>query len=63
VVALADKCWRGRRDEVVESFVSGLVANATQLPLWSVTGRVDDIVADLGLAADDRLAWQARYSA
>jgi hypothetical protein len=62
IVALADKCWKGKRDESVETRVCAEIAGATGLALWEVTSRVDEIVTDIAAQADDGLAWQGRFS-
>ncbi len=61
LVALADKIWRGQRNEKLEIAVSQRIAIATNQELWQVYAELDTILAAIAEQADQRLAWQARH--
>ena len=63
LVVLADTCWKGKRDRVVEEAVAAGIAAATGQPTWKVFMKLDGIVEALAADADARLDWQALFSA
>ncbi len=54
LVALADKCWKGRRDEAVERRVAELLGPKVGLAEWEVVMRLDEVVERLAEGADER---------
>lgn len=63
LVAAADTCWRGKRDERLDSALCHLIAQQTEIPQWQAFASLDDIVVGITALADQRLAWQAQFSA
>lgn len=63
LVALADKCWKGKRDEDLESKTTELLSLATGKPAWECYAELDSILESLAQDASERLAWQASFSA
>ncbi len=61
VVALADTCWKGKRDPALEQRIIDMVAAETGAPLWEVWLMLDDEIENLAADADLRLAWQAQF--
>jgi hypothetical protein len=60
VVALADTCWKGSRDESLESKIASQVAQLLSAEVWEVFMAIDEIVTRIADHADERLAWQRR---
>jgi putative nucleotidyltransferase with HDIG domain len=56
VVALADKLWKGKRDEVLERAVVEQIAAASGSEPWQVFERVDALCEAIAADGDDRLA-------
>ena len=63
LVALADKCWRGRRVERLEAMIVERVSLSTSEPAWSCMAKLDEILTSLGNDADSRLTWQRTFPA
>lgn len=63
LVALSDKCWKGKRDEDIEGRVSRYLALELHLPDWEIFDRLDAIINKITEAADHRLEWQRRFGA
>lgn len=61
LVSLADKVWKGRRQEDLEQLIVLRIASVTQLPAWEVFMRLDEILEHLAVLADHRLAFQDSY--
>lgn len=61
LVALADKIWRGERDQGVESMVISAIARQTGDAHWHTYTALDDIFTEITSHADERLAWQASF--
>lgn len=61
LVALADKIWKGKRDDALEQTVADLIAARSGEEVWKVWLQMDDILSDIAASADDRLSWQARH--
>ena len=61
LVALADRVWRGKRDETLEERVAQLVAIRSGEELWQVWLRLDDLLTEIAADAGARLAWQANH--
>ncbi|MER7008740.1 HD domain-containing protein [Dactylosporangium sp. NPDC000555] len=62
LVTLADKVWKGRGEAGLEQKVAEVVAAATGEPVWAAFMRLDDELTRIADCADDRLAFQARFS-
>ena len=63
LVALADKCWKGKRVDELESMVVALIADQSKLEIWECYSRVDEILQELASDADERLSWQMSFPA
>jgi hypothetical protein len=61
LVALADKCWKGKRVEEMESKVNSLLSAACNKPEWECYAGLDEILEELTKDADARLAWQMAF--
>ena len=58
LVRLADKLWKGQRDQPTEDALVQAASSELMLDRWDVDARVDGILTDLAAGADDRLAAQ-----
>ncbi|MEP6861634.1 MAG: HD domain-containing protein [Deltaproteobacteria bacterium] len=56
LVALADKLWKGKRDEALERVVVDEIATASGKERWEVFERVDALCETIAADGDDRLA-------
>jgi hypothetical protein len=61
-VALADNCWKGKRNAELEDRIVNEIARQTGRPEWDVFSALDDILQGLTVDADERLVWQAQFS-
>jgi len=61
LVSLADKIWKGRREQGLETLVVGRLAVAGTEQPWEAFMRLDDVLGRIGAEADARLAFQTRY--
>jgi len=61
LVSLADKVWKGRRQEDLEQLIVRRIAGVTRLPAWEVFMRLDEILECLAELADHRLEFQDSY--
>jgi hypothetical protein len=61
LVALADTCWKGGRDQALEQRVAERLTAASGSDPWEVFIKLDDIVERISADADARLAWQAQF--
>lgn len=61
IVALADKCWRGKRLQELEQQTAKMISEQTAKPEWEVYAALDDILQQLASKADERLRWQAEF--
>ena len=62
LVALADKIWKGKRDELLEDAVVASIVHQTGEERWKVYLALDDALTELAKDADARLAWQGSHS-
>jgi HD domain len=60
VVALADTCWKGKRDEELESRLASRIAGLQGIEKWEAFLALDEIVERIAAHAEERLAWQSR---
>jgi len=63
LVALADKCWKGKRIDKLESKITAILSAASNKPEWACYAELDAIVEELTKDADERLAWQGAFEA
>jgi HD domain len=47
LVALADKVWKGQRNEILEGVIVDRIASATGITKWEVFSRIDEILASI----------------
>jgi hypothetical protein len=62
LVALADKIWKGQRQEDLEQRLVQRIAAATGEEPWSVFMRLDDLLTRIAAQAEERLNFQAQFS-
>jgi hypothetical protein len=60
LVALADKVWKGRRDEPLEQALVDRIVAVVGEPPWQVFIALDDLLTHIAETADERLSWQQR---
>lgn len=63
LVALADTCWKGKRDTELEHALTTRVVELTGGDFWEVYMALDDLIERIAGAAPTRLAWQAQFPA
>ena len=56
LVALADKLWKGKRDEALEAESVDAISRATSRERWAVFAELDAIFDDIAAAGPERLA-------
>jgi hypothetical protein len=61
LVALADKCWRGRRVERLEALIVERLSLSTGEPAWSCMAKLDQILTSFAKDAEAKLAWQRSF--
>lgn len=61
LVALADKCWKGKRIEALELRTAETLSAATGRPAWECYARLDETLQELAEDAESRLAFQASF--
>jgi hypothetical protein len=61
LVALADTCWKGARNDVLEQQVIAHIQAVYPEDPWETLIFVDQLVEDVAARADERLVWQARF--
>jgi len=61
LVALADKCWKGKRVSDLETLTTETLAELTGMPQWQCYTALDDLLQDLASDADARLEWQRSF--
>jgi len=62
IVALADTCWKGVRNPVLEQQVIAHIQSVKPEEPWETLLVIDQLVEDIAAGADERLAWQASFS-
>jgi hypothetical protein len=62
VVALADTCWKGKRDEELESGFASRIADLQGLEKWEAFLALDEILSKLTSHAEERLVWQSQFN-
>ena len=61
LVALADKCWRGRRVERLEAMIAERLSHSTGEPRWRCLTALDEILTSFAKDAEAKLAWQRGF--
>ncbi|MEU9102444.1 phosphohydrolase [Streptomyces sp. NPDC048361] len=61
LVSLADKIWKNKRVPDLDDLVVATLAQATGRAAWEEFIALDEVLARIGDAADDRLAFQASF--
>lgn len=61
LVALADTCWKGQRDEELETLVASRIASLCDVEKWAAFMKLDEILERIAGAAEERLAWQRQW--
>ena len=56
LVALADKLWKGKRDEGLENHLLGVVASVLKQQPWEVFSRIDSICESVAAEGPERLS-------
>ena len=56
LVALADKLWKGKREDELEQRAAGAIERATGRPAWEVFDALDAICEAVAADGTDRLA-------
>jgi hypothetical protein len=59
LVALADKLWKGKRDEALEKHLVSRIASQLQMEPWEVFTRLDAICETIAMDGTERLARSA----
>ncbi|MBN1208332.1 MAG: HD domain-containing protein [Myxococcaceae bacterium] len=62
LVALADKIWKGRRQEDLEQLLVQRIVTATGDEPWSAFMRLDDLLNRVAAQAEGRLHFQAQFA-
>jgi HD domain len=61
LVVLADNCWKGRRVPELETRIVQKISEASSKHEWKVFADLDEILQQVALEADERLAWQRAF--
>jgi hypothetical protein len=62
LVVLADTAWKAKRSKALDDALAGAVAGATGNAPWDAFMKLDAIIDVIAATADDRLAWQGRFT-
>jgi hypothetical protein len=62
IVTLADKAWKGKRIEALETRTAELLSAATSRPTQDCYSKLDEILQDLSEHADRKMAWQSSFA-
>lgn len=63
LVALADKCWKGKRIDELEAMAADRLSRASSKPAGTCRAELDEILGSLACDAEARLAWRDRFDA
>jgi putative nucleotidyltransferase with HDIG domain len=61
LVALADKSWKGKRIDALESLTADFLSTATARHKSDCYAKLDEIIQSLSQDADKKLAWQSSF--
>lgn len=53
LVAWADKLWKGKRDETLESLIVDKIAGRTNHPKWEVFAALDNLARDVYVGVEE----------
>src|SRR5262249_40201918 len=62
IVALADNCWKGKRNQALEERLGSAIATMTGNETWEVFLNLDNLIESIAINADQRLLWQEQFS-
>ena len=60
LVALSDKIWKGSRVDDLEKLVGQKLSSMLNCDYWDVYGKLDSILSQIALGADEKLNWQGQ---
>ena len=60
IVALADTCWKGKRDEELECRLATDIADLQAIEKWEAFLALDEMITRIAAHAEERLAWQSQ---
>jgi len=60
LVALSDKIWKGNRVDDLEKLVGQKLSSMLNCDYWEVYGKLDSILSQIALGADEKLNWQGQ---
>lgn len=63
LVKLADSCWKGVRDQLLEEQIIADRVQRAEISCWEIFMSIDELIEDITACADRRLAWQAMFTA
>lgn len=58
IVTLADIIWSGKRIDELEERLSKEISKIIDADYWEVNMKLDTIISDISIGADERLSWQ-----
>jgi hypothetical protein len=58
LVALSDKIWKGERIDDLEELLGQKLSSILNCDYWDVYGKLDSILSQIALGADEKLNWQ-----
>ena len=61
VVCVADKCWKGKRDEALEEHFCEVIGAGTCLDYWDVFPSLMELLDSIAAEGDRRLAIQSQF--
>ena len=61
LVIIADKCWKGKRVNVLEERLASDMASATNRDFFDVLLELSDVIESIADAASSRLDWQNKH--
>ena len=60
LVALSDKIWKGNRVDDLEKLLGQKLSSMLSCDYWDVYGKLDSILSQIALGADEKLNWQGQ---
>ena len=60
LVALSDKIWKGSRVDDLEKLIGQKLSSMLNCDYWDVYGKLDSILSQIALGADEKLNWQGQ---
>lgn len=62
IVALADTCWKGKRDDELEGTIVEKLSAVVTDERWSIFLALDDMIETVANDASRRVTWQASFN-